>query len=206
MARLSSVLARAGRLVPECPEHRLFDIAQEVHIEIAGAVPEAFRSNGVSLAVSANAVTTSLPAGWLQVDYVANGSVRLYETSIYALNEREADWRTKTGTPTHFYIDSGPSIGLYPRQTAALTLTLHGVVAPPLTRGSIVAQSLPSDAVYVYGIAHRACLETRPQMADAFGSLYVQQLDLCRRHARSLSEGYSGPTFNQRNEPSAPGS
>lgn len=204
-ALLSEAIDGAQRLVQELPEHRAFEIAKAVHRELSILVPEAFFSNiPEPITLQSGVAVYELPEDMTGVLYVEAPYGRLFETSIYALGEREAQWMAKIGKPTHYYTagsQESPLIGVYPTpDTPYGDILVYGYRAPAVTRSSVIAGGMHSHLPYVYGIAYRAATEFRPYVAQLYQQFYAAEVGMARTYAKAFAEGYAGPARSQKNK------
>jgi hypothetical protein len=214
---IATAVANAQRSLPDLQTSRGIDLANQVHREILGYIPE-LRRDQYTLSLTANTGEYALTEQSFQVDNVvytpsSGNPVQLTPTTIEQLNKSNPTWRTDASAAwttsgenaPYFYLTNKvvsaanlpvPTMGFYPVpnfSTGTLTVYASMLQSADLASSDTCLNGLLSSQIYVEGIRYYAATELRPEMASAYKAAYAEQLALNRYFVRTKNEPLKDP-------------
>lgn len=208
---IQQAISAVQRRLPDAPASVLLQHANTVHKMILVRIPE-LRRDTVTLSLTSGTREYSIA----ETVYQVNSAVYQTAASVYSalipttpeeLDSTTPTWRTDaSAAPQYFYLStnqaSGNSevIGFYPTPNTTTSAGYPSVLmytsslqASDLATTDSCLPTLFSSQVYVEGITWLACLEIRPQMANAYHSSFQSELEAELEYVRTRNEGAKTP-------------
>lgn len=221
---IAQAVSAAQRRFPDLQTSRGVDLANIVHQEILGQIPELKRNVVATITPVSGQLEYQLATEAFQVEFCVyvNDSMEVFipATTVEALNRSRATWRVDAGVAAYgatgdsgpqFYVSTGPLgsasansmvIGFYPKPLfTAGTITCYGSLlqSAALISSDVCLISLISPQVYVEGITFYAALDLQPEQAAVFKGAYDNQMMLNKDFVRTRNGDIREATKDQTN-------